>query len=168
MALYKILTTCGKSTKTHTFSGVISGEISISKNVEISGTIEDSISGVISGYIYGVNYIANNYQYYSGVASGIISGTIKDTISGTISGNSTISGVKTISGTISDNYSINIQGYSFLRDEDDEEIDWYTISVVTLKEKLASLYRIYPQFMFIPVHIMREELDIELDTCTGV
>jgi hypothetical protein len=162
MALYKILTYDARNI--HTFSGKISDTVSDSVSGTISGKISDTIKGSISGYIYGINYVASNLTSYSGVASGVISGEIEGTISGEISGIITEDFVHTISGIIFSEYTT--PGLSFLKDEtDDYESDWSTTVSSTLKEKLLFLYQKYPRCCFIPVHILKEELELEVDGC---
>lgn len=169
MALYKILILNGRSTKTHTFSGKatigVSGEDTISG--VISGVISDSIRGNVSGKIWGVNYVASNLVTYSGVASGTISGEISGTISGVISGviSQSFSHAKEEIITLTDTYEMNIQGYSFLRSDINEEVDWSTTSEGVLKEKLLYLYTTCPTNKFIPVHVMEKELQLVLDQC---
>jgi hypothetical protein len=163
MALYKILVLNGKYQ--HTFSGLISGEYT--DTFTVSGNLTGKISGVIkdtiSGYIYGVNYVAENLKTYSGVASGLISGQVSGEISGEILGSltETKSITHIVSGVLSDKYYT--EGYSFIKKDDESE--WLTTSRTILKEKLLELYKLYPQNIFIPVHILEEEFNILLDEC---
>jgi hypothetical protein len=161
MALYKILTYNAKNT--YTFSGIVKDAAQNTLTGVISGVISGEISGEVSGYIYGVNYVANNLQHYSGVASGIISGIVKGTISDVISGVITEEFPNNYSGIITSTYKV--PGLSFLRDDIEEEFDWTTNSLGVLKEKLISLYNVYPMCRFIPVHILDEELNLNFDGC---
>lgn len=158
--MYKILVSCGKRTKEHTYSGVISGEIS-GKHT-ISGKITGDISGTISGYIHSINFITENLKTYSGVASGMITDSISGTISGIIS--DTVVQKGTISGIIKDTVEYEVPGYSFLLDVDGER-DWQTSSEGEVKLKIIELYKLYPETMFIPVHVLNRDLSVEIDHC---
>ena len=161
--MYKILVRNQTKKATRTFKGIVHDTVHIEK--EVSGVIEGSISGVISGEIATVNYVASNMVTYSGICSGIISGVITDTISGTIK--DTVSQDVDVSGLVSETIDIPVETWSFLENPNDET-HWETNNKEVLKDKLKELYRDHPECIFVPIHLLKVDLNMGFDGCPAL